>query len=139
MIIQKLEDYFLVKVYKEIIGDFNIFDVDDIQVLFQDVFDKLKKKYDLKGLLEVDVYIHLEYGMILEIRPICDYFEEVDVRIHIHLDSDFLVEIPMEEIINQEEVYYYQGKFYGPYLESSDSEVFYKNTDEIRNKGIKVC
>ena len=129
----------MVKVYKEIIGDFNIFDVDDIQVLFQDVFDKLKKKYDLRGLLEVDVYVHLEYGMILEIRPICDYFEEVDVRIHIHLDSDFLVEIPMEEIINQEEVYYYQGKFYGPYWESSDSEVFYKNTDEIRNKGIKVC
>ena len=138
MIIQKIDDYFLVRVYKESIGDFNIFDVDDIQEFFQDIFNKLKKKYDLRGLIDVDVYVYLEYGMIIEIHPICNYFDDVDIRIHIHLDSVFLVEISMEDILNYEDVYYYEGKFYGTYQAASDSEVFYKDTEEMIEKGIKI-
>lgn len=138
MIIQKIDDYFLVKVYKDFIGDFNVFDGDGIQEFFQDIFDKLKKKYDLKGLVDVDVYVCFEYGMIMEIHPICDYFDDVDVRIHIHLDSVFLVEISMEDILNYEDVYYYKGKFYGTYQTASDSEIFYKDTEEMIEKGIKI-
>lgn len=139
MIIQKCDDYFLIKVFKNCVEDFNIFDMDSIKELFQSIFDKLKKKYNLHGLIDVDVYINDVYGLIIEMRPIKTYVDEIDMRIKMHLNNLFFVNIDSSSILDYEDVYYYEGKFYGTYLETSDSEVFYKNTEEIINKGIKVC
>ena len=139
MIIQKCDDYFLIKVFKNCVEDFNIFDMDSIKEFFQYIFDKLRKRYDLHGLIDLDVYINDRYGLIIEMRPIKTYVDEIDMRIKMHLNNLFLVNIDSSSILDYEDVYYYEGKFYGTYLETSDSEVFYKNTEEIINKGIKVC
>lgn len=138
MIIRKVDDYFLIKVYKDNIGDFNIFDIDDIQEFFQDIFDKLRDKYELKGLIDVDVYVNFDYGMIIEVHPVCNFFEEIDMRIHIHLESIFLTLIDMNDILDYEDVYYYKGNFYGTYMKLCDNEVFYKDTEDIINNGIKI-
>lgn len=139
MIIRKCDDYFLIKVFKDRVGDFNIFDMDSIKEFFQSIFDKLREKYDLRGLIDVDVYVNNEYGIIVEMRPIDSYFDEIDMRIKMHLSDVFLVNIDSNSVLDYEDVYYYKGKFYGPYSGSSDSEVLYKNTEDIILKGIKVC
>lgn len=139
MIIRKKDDFFLIKIYKEFMGDFDIFDKNSIKEFFQDVFQKLKQKYDISGLIDVDVYVNSSYGMIIEVHPICDYFDEVDMRIQIHLGSIFLNEIGMDELIDYEDVYYYKDKFYGIYQGINDSEVLYKDIEDIIEKGIKVC
>ena len=139
MIIRKIEDYFLIRIYKESIGEFNIFDKDDIKDCFQKILNKIQKKYNLRGLVEVDVYVNLDYGMIIEIHPICNYFNDIDMRIHIHLDSVFLVNIDTNHLLDYDDVYYYKEKFYGTYPGVCDNEVFYKDTEDIINKGIKIC
>ena len=138
MIIRKCDDYFLIKVFNVDIDCFNIFDIENIKVFIKNIFNKLRKKYELHGLFDVDVFVNDCYGIIVELKSIETYFDEVDMRIKIHFDYDFLVEIGSNSILDYEDVYYYEGKFYSFYSKDSDSEVFYKNTDEIINKGIKV-
>ena len=139
VIIQKIDDFFLIKIYNEYMGNFDVYDRDNIKEFFEDVFSKLKDKYDLRGLLDVDVYVNSEYGMIIEIYPVYSYFEEIDMRIQIHLDSIFMSEINMNEIEHDKDIYYYKGKFYRIYKGICDSEIFYKDTEDIIEKGIKVC
>ena len=139
MIIRKCDDYFLVKVFKDSVGDFNIFDIDSLKKLFQIIFKEVKKKYDLHGLIDANVYVNEHYGIIVELQPIESYFDEIDIRIKIHLGNVFLVSVDSNSILDYEDVYYYKDKFYGTYLENSDTEVFYKNTEEIIEKGIKIC
>ena len=139
MVIRKCDDYFLIKIFKDNIGDFNIFDMDSVKELFQSIFDKLRIKYDLHGLIDVDVYVNDRYGLIIELYPIDSYFDEIDMRIKMHLKDVFLVSIDSNSILDYEDVYYYEGKFYGTYSGNNDSEVFYKNIEDIMLKGIKVC
>lgn len=138
LIIRKCDEYFLIKVFGEYLGDFNIFDVNDIKVFFGELFKKLIKKYDLHGLIDAYLYINNDYGMIVELYELDSYFDDIDVKININFSDLFLVNIDNKDILDYENVYYYNGKFYGNYKESCDSEVLYKNTGEIINKGIKV-
>ena len=138
MIIRKYDDYFLIKIFKENLDNFNIFDIDSIKVLFKDIINKLKEKYDLCGLIDTDVYVNNEYGLIIEMRSVCDYFDEIDIKIKLHLNKEFLVIIDNNSILDYDNVYYYNGKFYGTYLELCDNEVFYKDTDKIIHNGIKI-
>ena len=138
MIINKCEDYFLVKFFKDSVEDFNLFDIDSIKMFFQTIFNEIKKKYELHGLFDAEVYVNEHYGIIIELYPIDSYFDEIDIRIKIHLCNVFLVEIDSNSILDYEDVYYYNGKFYGTYSENSDNSVFYKNIEDIITKGIKV-
>ena len=138
MIIRKCEEYFLIKVFNEYLGDFNVFDIEDIKVFFGELFKKLIKKYDLHGLIDAYLYINNDYGMIIELYELDSYFDDIDVKININFSDLFLVNIDNKDILDYEDVYYYNEKFYGKYKNISDSEVLYKNTDEIINKGIKV-
>ena len=139
MIIRKYDDYYLVKVFNKILNSFNIYDIDSIKIFFGSIFKNLNAKYKLSGLYNVDVYVNELYGMIIEIVSIDKYFSDIDMRINIHLNNYFLVEICNNDILDYEDVYYYKGKFYGNYKDLCDSEIIYKNTDEIINNGIKVC
>lgn len=139
MIIQKLNNCFLIKISKSEVGDLNIFDIDDIKGLFKSIFTKLKKKYDLHGQIDAEVYVNNNYGLIIELYLIDDFFEEIDIRIKMHLNSLFLVNIDCYNILDYDEVYYYDGKFYGTYLENTDSDIIYKKTEKIIKDGIKVC
>ena len=138
MIIRKCEEYFLIKVFNEYLGNFNIFDVNDIKVFFSELFKKLIKKYNLHGLIDAYLYINNDYGMIIELYELDSYFDNIDVRIKINFSDLFLVNIDNKDILNYEDVYYYNDKFYGNYKNISDSEVLYKNTKDIINKGIKI-
>lgn len=139
MVVQKLENGFLVKVYKEYIDKFDFFDKDNIQELFQKILTKILEKYELKGLVDVDVYVNNEFGLIIEFQEIHSYFEDIDLQIHFHIGSVFLFEIELNDIFSYSDVYYYKGKFYGSYHGLIDSSIFYKGIDEIIEKGIKVC
>ena len=138
MIIKKCEEYFLIKVFNEYLGNFNIFDVNDIKVFFSELFKKLIKKYNLHGLIDAYLYINNDYGMIIELYELDSYFDNIDVRIKINFSDLFLVNIDNKDILDYEDVYYYNDKFYGNYKNISDSEVLYKNTKDIINKGIKI-
>ena len=137
MIIQKIENKYIIKIIKKEINKFDYFNKEEIQNLFQKIISKLKEKYTIKGLLDIEVYVNKKYGMIIEIEEIEVFDDEIDLNIHFHLDSFFLEEINPIEIKNKKEVYYYDNKFYSPYTKISDSIVIYK-TNEILNKGIKI-
>ena len=140
MIITKEDQLFLVKIFKEYLPkDFDVFDKESIAQLFKDVFMKLKKKYQLSGLCDVDFYINSDYGMIMEIEQIYAYSEELDVNVHFYLDCVFLSEIEMDDIKDYQDVYYYDGKFYGIYQGLKDSNVIYKDCFLLMEKGIKIC
>ena len=139
MIIRKLDDYFLIKISKSEVGDLNIFDMDNIKSLFKIIFTKLKKKYSLHGQIDAEVYVNNNYGLIIELYLIDDFFEGIDIRIKMHLNSLFLVNIDCYNILDYDDVYYYDGKFYGTYLENTDSNIIYKKTEKIIKDGIKVC
>lgn len=146
MIISKCDENFLIKIFKDSLEEFNIFDIESIKELFLDIFKKMTKKWDLHGFYYADVYVNNAYGMIIELVPVNsyleefdNYFDEVDIRINVHLSNEFLVLIDSNSILDYEDVYYYDGKFYGAYLGNCDNEVLYKDTDLIVNKGIKIC
>ena len=146
MIISKCDENFLIKIFKDSLEEFNIFDIESIKDLFQDIFKKMTKKWDLRGFYDADVYVNNDYGMIIELVPVNsyleefdNYFDEVDIRINVHLSNEFLVLIDSNSILDYEDVYYYDSKFYGSYLGNCDNEVLYKDTDLIVNNGIKIC
>lgn len=139
MIIKKTEDCFFVRVYKEYLGEFDFFDRSNIQELFQKILKKILNKYELKGLLDVDVYVNDEFGLIIEIKEFSSYFDEIDMQIHFHIGSIFLTEIELEDVFSWKDIYYYQGKFYKVYQGLIDSSILYKESEEIIEKGIKVC
>ena len=139
MIIYQEDDYFKVIIYREYIPDFDIFDKDKIGELFKDILITLEKKYNLSGLLDIDVYENLEYGLVMEIRNVVEYYDEIDVKIHFHLDSIFMCEIDSNDIILYDDIYYYKDKFYSLYNKKIDSNVIYKDCYEIIDKGIKIC
>lgn len=146
MIIRKCDEYFLIKIFKDSLENFNIFDIECIKSLFQNVFKRMTKKWNLHGFYDADVYVNNEYGMIIELVPansclgeVNNYFDDVDIKISVHLNNDFLVLIDSNSILDYEDVYYYDGKFYGAYLGNCDNEVLYKDTDLIINNGIKIC
>ena len=92
-----------------------------------------KSENDASGTQMVNEY----YGMIIEIESIYSYFDEIDMRIHFHLDCTFLQEINENDLLKEKEVYYYKNKYYSIYTGTTDSNIIYK-TDDIFNKCIRV-
>ena len=129
MIIRKIENNYIIKVINHSLNKEKYFDIEEIKKLFQIILEKLKKKYSINGLLDIDVYANENYGMIIEIEPLKSYYDEIDLKIHFHLDSIFLTEIDSNEINKEKEVYYYKGKYYSPYNKLKDSDVLYKVED----------
>lgn len=140
MIIQKLDDYYIVKIFKEKLEDFNPFDKSCIEKLFQKILKKLLKNYSIHGLIDADIYFDRLYGMIIELREVYDYFDDIDLKIHFHLDSVFLVEIEYDYFNKMNDVYYYKGKYYKVYDKIIDDPIIYKDSEciEIMEKGIHL-
>lgn len=141
MILEKLDGYYLVKIFKERLEDFDIFDRKCIEKLFQEVLKRLLKKYNLSGLLEVDVYVDVLYGMIIEIRECYSYFEEIDLEIQIHLDCVFLREVLIDNMDTDfKDMYYYGGKYYKVYDNICDSPIIYREDEVLRvmNSGVRL-
>ena len=136
MIITKNGDLYIIYIYKS--HDIDIFNYDEISFLLKKVFNKLKTKYNLKGLCNVDIYLNDEYGMIMEIKNIDRDLEYFDIKVCFHLDSLFLNEIAYTYNNDYDEIYYYNDKYYTIYNKNIDSNVIYKDVLTIINKGIKI-
>ena len=137
MIIRKIDDIFVIKISREEVNKIDIFNNDEIKIFFQDLLIKIKKKYKLSGILEMEVYVNEYYGMIIELKSVFNYFEEIDLRIHFHLNCTFLYEINDNDLISSTDVYFYKDKYYKIYKSITDSSIIYK-TDIILGKGVKI-
>jgi len=137
LIITKEKNYFIIKIIKERIKDYDCFNQEQTKKLFKRIIEKLKEKYNINGLLDINVYINKIYGMIIEIEKIYSYPNEIDMHIHFHIDAIFMNEINELDIKNQNEVYYYSGKYYSMYNHITDSNIIYK-IDDILEKGIRI-
>lgn len=138
MVVREKNNSWLIKIYKNELNDFDIYDKEQVLELFKSIFMKIKDKYKLFGLLEADIYVNDDYGMIIQIDSICFFRGEIDIKVNIHLDKIFLMEISSYDILDYDEVFCYKDKFYGKFKAFGDSNVIYKNVDEIINKGIKI-
>ena len=138
MIFIKEDKFILVKIFKSNLENFDIYNKEHIISLFKDIFIKVKKKYDLSGIFDVDIYVNNDYGLIIEIDNVFYNDIDCDVNIKVHLDSIFLIEISNYEILDYDEVYYYKDKFYGIYKNVCDRNIIYKNTDIIMSNGMKI-
>ena len=136
MIINRDGDLYIVKVYKTCIKDIDIFDIDDVTSLFKDILFKIKKKYDIRGLCEIEVFVNDVFGLIIEINNIYKYDDDVDIKIKFHLDCIFMNEIYNIDEVN--ECYLYKDKYYSIYNESFDSNVIYHDCNKIIKKGIRI-
>lgn len=140
MVISKSGDLFIIRIYKDMIHDFDMYDTDSILELFKIFLVRLKDKYGVSGLCSIDVYVNEKFGVIVEVNNICKYDDEIDVKVSFHIDSFFLVEInfDIDDIDNYDEIYYYKGKYYANYNNVCDSNIIYANSLDIVNKGIRV-
>lgn len=137
MIIRRYDNLYIIKIVKETINNFDYFNQEEISKLFHNIIMKLKKRYQINGLLDINVYTNEEYGMIIEIEEVESYYDEIDMHIHFHLDTIFLQEI--NEIKDSlQDVYFYKDKYYTRYNQLLDSNIIYK-TEEILTKGIKIA
>ena len=138
MIFIKEDKFILVKIFKSNLENFDIYNKEHIISLFKDIFIKVKKKYDLSGIFDVNIYVNNDYGLIIEIDNVFYNDIDCDVNIKVHLDSIFLIEISNYEILDYNDVYYYNDKFFGFFKNFSDKDIIYKNVDEIIDNGINL-
>ena len=140
VVVCKEDNIYIVRVYKEFIQNFDIYDTDNILELFKSILMKLKSKYKINGLCYIDVYVNEKYGMIIEINNVYKYDDEMDIKISFHVDSIFMNEINFDvnDIDCYEEIYYYDDKYYANYDIVHDSNIIYKNSLDIINNGIRI-
>lgn len=137
MIIRKIDNTYIIRIINNKIDINELYNQEKVSKLFKKIILKIKEKYNIKGLLDINVYTNNNYGMIIEIEVIYADLEEIDMHIHFHLDTTFLIELNDLDILNEKEIYYYNNKFYTIYNVISDSPIIYK-TEDIIKKGIKV-
>ncbi len=138
LIISKNNDLYIVKLYKNKMQNIDIFNIDDISILFKKVLVKLKNKYDISGFCLIEVFVNEYYGMIVEIDNIDKYGKDIDVNIKFHIDSLFMNEINDYDMDRYEDCYFYKNKYYSTYKNINDSEVIYKEAYRIIKEGIKI-
>ena len=112
------------------LNKFNIKNIDfknkeNIEKDFRNIFLKLKHVYGLniKGYYNINIYMDEYYGAILEIEnediEYFDYFEtQIDMRVNVVSDNNFLYKIKDIFMINQEilkkmDVYIFKDEYYG--------------------------
>lgn len=137
MIIRKIDNTYIIRIINNNIDINELYNQEKVSKLFKEIILKIKEKYNIKGLLDINVYTNNNYGMIIEIEVIYPELDEIDMHIHFYIDTIFLTEINDLDILSKKEVYYYNNKFYTIYNTLSDSPIIYK-TEDILEKGIKV-
>ena len=137
MIIRKEDNLYIVYIFINFINDIDIFDYNDITFLFKRIFSLLKEKYNVNGFCDVDVYVNNKFGMILEIYNIYND-DKLDIKVKFNINSLFLNEINYIDDNDYNEVFFYDGRYYTLYNNCIDSNIIYKNADNIVNNGIKI-
>ena len=144
----------LIKVYNDYFN-FDIYDHDEIKSFIEVIYDKILKKYNIKGLLTFNIYIDNMYGMIIEIEKNKDFILKnfVDIKIKFNLNVSFLYEVDyfylVENNINNQNIYYYKDKYYLEIIKEMDKKTYLNLLDnsfiiyddeinKIINNGIKL-
>ncbi len=138
MIINKNDDLYIVRIYKNKMKDVDIFDIDDISTMFKDVLVKLKTKYNVRGFCLIEVFVNEYFGMIVEVDNIDKYGRDIDVKIKFHIDSLFMFEINDYDIDKYDDCYLYKNKYYSTYKNINDSVLIYRDAYRIIKEGIKI-
>lgn len=148
-------DYHIINIYKDYIN-FDIYDQNEVKEFIYSLYMTKLKKYNLKGILEFNIYIDTNYGMIIEIKKRSNLlFEDIiDIKIKFNLNLSFLYEIDyfyiLENNLNNQKIYYYKNKFYLEIINTLNKEEFIKILDNttiiydnkinnIISKGIKLA
>lgn len=144
MIINKLDNDYLIKIYKSSIDNINIYDIDDIYTLVKSIIKKIIKNNNLSGNYQVNIYINDIYGMIIEFNKLEDN-HYIDIKINIYIDSIFLYESDINYLDNyNDNIYYYLNKYYllpknnNINLLEVDNIIYGEKVYDILNKGIKI-
>lgn len=152
MIINKIDNYYIIKIFNNKI---NIYNTNELEELTKKVIIKTNKKYKLDNSIHLEIYPNNNYGLIIKLKdykPPYKTNKNKTVKITIHTDSAFLYQIEYFDIIKhnitKDKIYYYKNKFYIKTNDITDikdyykllelSEVIYEDTDLILDKGIKI-
>ena len=148
------DNHYLIKIYNDYL-DFDIYDHDEIKIFIEKIYNKILKKYNIKGLLTFNIFIDNMYGMIIEVEKNNGFIIKnlVDIKIKFNLNISFLYEVDYfylidNNIVNQN-VYFYNDKFYLEIINDMKEEDYIKLLDNsiivyndkinnIINNGIKL-
>lgn len=146
------KDFYILKIFND---DLNIYDHNEVKDFIEIVYEKMLKKYNLKGIIVFDIYIDTNYGMIVEVKNKKDvlFNDIIDVKIKFNINISFLYEVDYfyildNNLINQN-IYYYKDKFYIELVNEVDrnsfvdlldnSDIIYNDEiNNIINNGIKL-
>lgn len=138
----------LLKIPRGLFDEIDIYDRDEIEEFVKIIIIRILRQKKIKGIVFLDIYIDLFYGMIIEIdnRDIDLLDNQIDIKITFHIDSSFLYEIDYFDVIDLNlkghTIYYYENKFYLEINHDIDDkllfylleakEIIYKDLDVIR-------
>lgn len=152
MIINKLKnsnEYIIKLLDKKI----DIYNPVVLEKLTEKMLKKILKNNTLKKLIILDIYTDKNYGTIIILKDynkLVNLIDELEIKIHIHIDSIFLYKVNNLNItkLNNKNIYYYKNNFYIEVKENTnikdylplleEEEIIYEYSDEIINKGIKI-
>jgi len=148
------KDFYIVKIFNNL-DTLDIYNHDEIKDFVQDLFNKILNKYKLCGEIVFNIFIDRLYGMIIEIKKERDLIVKnlIDIDIKFNLNISFLYEVDyfylIENNISNQNIYYYDDKFYLEIVNDIDEEDYFKllnnslviyndKINEIINNGIKL-
>ena len=152
MIINKLKNSneYIIKILDKKI---DIYNPVVLEKLTEKMLKKILKNNTLKKLIILDIYTDKNYGTIIILKDynkLVNLIDELEVKIHIHIDSIFLYKVNNLNItkLNNKNIYYYKNNFYIEVKENTnikdylplleEEEIIYEYSDEIIDKGIKI-
>lgn len=148
------KDFYIIKVFNNL-DNLDIYNHDEIKDFVQNLFNKILSKYKLYGEIVFNIFIDKLYGMIIEIKKENDLFIKnlIDIDIKFNLNISFLYEVDYfyltENNITNQNIYYYNNKFYLEIVNDIKDEDYIKLLDNsliiydnkinnIINNGIKL-
>ena len=150
MIVNKINNYYEIKIINSNIDIYNPLELQDITTK---IYKYISKNNKLNKLIVIDIYPDNNYGIIITLKDYkkTHFKDEIEVKINIHNNKNILYKIDYFNIKNKNikgKIYYYDNNFYleiDKVLNNSDymhileeSEVIYEESDEIKNKGVKI-
>lgn len=158
LIIKNSND-FVVLIYKDNINKIDFNDKNELERYFEELFFKIKKRYDLEvsGFYKINIYIDEIYGVIITVckdeNEYFDYINSVDMQISKPINISFLYKIKDlflidKNIYNKIHIYYYRNNYYIKIIEKIKycdyiklielSDIVYENIDYILKNSKKL-
>lgn len=145
------DNYIVIKLNQINIDIFNITEVEDFT---KEIITKVLKKFKLRGLIKIDIFIDKLNNMIITIKS--NKYKRnsfIEAKLTFHLDHTFLYLIDYFDIkkmtnITKQNIYYYNNNFYlelisnisnKDYLLLSElGNIIIEDTKKIIKNGIKI-